>query len=96
MDIEVEYNLGGSGIVSVIRDEGTFELSIEEFPENQYADIGIQVLGENGIDFILNDIYNRNSLPQGNSKEELEVFGKIKLNIINDIKSSIESFFTEK
>ncbi|MFL2079927.1 hypothetical protein [Marinilactibacillus psychrotolerans] len=95
MIINVDYEVGTGGNVSVEKDEETFDFEITEFDENDYADIGVEVQGH-GESWILNDVYNRNALPgheDVRTDEYNKIFNDIKLEVIDSIKGQIESHF---
>lgn len=95
MNIEVNYSVGSGGDVSVIKNGKEFSFSVSEFEENDYADIGLEIEGH-GKSEIVNDIYNRNSLPghdDVSSEEYNKIFSELTSDIIGSINSVVESFF---
>jgi len=95
MNIEVDYSVGSGGEVSVIENGEEFSFSVSEFDENDYADIGLEIEGH-GQSAVINDIYNRNSLPgydDVSSEEYNKIFSELTSEIVGSINSVVESFF---
>lgn len=95
MIIDVDYEVGTGGSVSVTKDEKFFDFEITEFDEDDYGNVGVEVQGH-GESWILNDVYNRNALPDREdvrADEYNKIFNDIKLNVIESIKGQIESHF---
>ena len=100
MIIDIEYEVGLGGNVFVTKNDEPFDFEIIEFEENDYADIGIEVIGH-GENWIINDVYNRNALPNPRdlsdknlSVDEYDkIFKDIKSQVIGTIRINVESFF---
>lgn len=95
MNIEVDYSVGSGGEVSVVNNGEVFGYTITEFDENDYADIGIEIDGH-GKSEVLNNVYNRNSLPghdDVSGEEYHKIFTELNSEIVGSIESVVESFF---
>lgn len=95
MITDIEYDVGVGGNVFVTKNDEFFDFEIIEFEENDNGAIGIEVNG-NGDSWIINDVYNRNALPNAqdvNSDEYNKIFNDIKSKVIGTIRINIESFF---
>lgn len=96
MDIEIDYKIGVGGSATVVKKGMEFNFELEEFDENQYADIGLKITGD--YHCAIDDIYNRNSLPDlsdvGDNltlEEYNNIFNNLQLDILNSIESELKS-----
>ncbi|MGX4764255.1 hypothetical protein [Holzapfeliella sp. JNUCC 72] len=84
MIIDIEYKLGVGGLATIatdnIQDQKEFE--INEFDEDSYSTVGIELIGKNGENHIINDVYNRNGI----SDEDKSLIEK-------EVKNSIRAIF---
>ncbi len=95
MVIDVDYEVGVGGSVSVTKNDEFYDFEVREFDENDYADIGIEVEGH-GNSWITNDVYNRYALPSTGDvspDEYSKIFNDIKSEVVEWIRNEIESFF---
>lgn len=94
MEIELDYSVGSGGEAFVTKNGKKLSFNISEFIENEYEDVGIQIEGE-GLNESINNIYNRNALPDNehiSSKEYDEVFKAIEQRVFEEVEKLAKSF----
>ncbi|ULQ49347.1 hypothetical protein [Liquorilactobacillus nagelii] len=85
--ISVDYSFGG-GSASVVKNDVTYEFTITDFDENDYGDVGVEVIGDNHS-FVIDDVYNRNSLPDSDVKGAPEYLDGIERDIEDSVKAGL-------
>lgn len=100
IEIEIDYEVGVGGNATVTKNNEEFNFMLDEFDENQYADVGLEIVGDDGQRSIIDDIYNRNSLPGLSeidnrlTKEEYDkIFSDLHREIVGMVKFDLESMF---